>query len=282
MLEKWNVSQQEKGMLISIHRVSWSDGATKAEWPKGKRKPQPRLTMTSRLLYFSYSSPPQNQNNVWQRLKANSISVCFSRWKQYSRGLWVSSCFTFNCKVLIKRVGNLGVRLLRDGWKLCDWTQRGAGLKLHSSKTVLCLGLSFKRDNVRIALVLQKVRLALKKGWSSPSSWHCQYSLLPKPNPVIASAGGGRLDSTDRVRPAALGHHPRTLPCMTNPPRAKESWGRAKTKVKATLCGLVNFFSTEVNNWLFNPEADTHTRSSKLLSPSWIKLPENPWTAKMT
>ena len=117
----------------------------------------------SRLLDISYSSPPQSQNNVWQRLKANSISACFSRWKQYSHGLWVSSSFTFNCKVLIKRVGNLGVRLLRDCWKLRNWTQRGTGLKCHSSKTVLRSGPFFERDNVRIALLLQWVRLALKK-----------------------------------------------------------------------------------------------------------------------
>lgn len=117
----------------------------------------------STLLYISYSSPPQKRNSVWQRLKANSISACFSRWKQYSHGLWVSSSFTFNCKVLIKRVGNLGVRLLRDCWKLRNWTQRGTGLKHHSSKTLLRLGPFFKRDNVRIALLPQRVRLALKK-----------------------------------------------------------------------------------------------------------------------
>lgn len=233
MLEKWNVSQQEKGMLISIHRVSWSDGATKAEWPKGKPKPQPRLTMMSRLLYFSYSSPPQNQNNVWQRLKANSISVWFSRWKQYSRGLWVSSRFTFNCKVLIKRVGNLGVRLLRDGWKLRNWTQRGAGLKRHSSKTVLCLGLFFKRDNVRIALDPAKSEACLKKRMIITIFLALPILSAPQAEP----RDGGRLDSTDHVRPAALGHHPRTLPCGTNPPRAKESWGRAKSQSNVVWTG---------------------------------------------
>lgn len=233
MLEKWNVSQQGKGMLISIHRMSWSDGATKAEWPKGKPKPQPHPTMMSRLLYFSYSSPPQNQNNVWQRLKANSISVCFSWWKQYSRGLWVSSCFTFNCKVLIKRVGNLGVRLLRDGWKLRNWTQRGAGLKRHSSKNRALLRSFLQKGQCQDCLSPAKSEACLKKRMIITIFLALPILSAPQTEP----RDWGRLDSTDRVRPAALGHHLRTLPCVTNPPRAKESWGRAKSQSNVVWTG---------------------------------------------
>lgn len=78
------------------------------------------------------------------------------------------------------------------------------------------------------------------------------------------------------------GHHRRTPPRTTSPPRAEESWGHAEAQAKAWVCGLLNLFSGEVNNWLFNPDTYTHTWSSKLLSPSWIKLPGKPWAAKMT
>lgn len=122
-----------------------------------------------------------------------------------------------------------------------------------------------------------------KKGLSSSSSsssWHWQYSLLPKLNTVVALAGRESLDSAHYVPSATHGHHLHMLPPMSSPSRAEESWGHAK--VKAWLYGLVNSFSGEVNNGHFNPDTDSHTWSSKLLSPSWIKLPGNSWTAKMT
>lgn len=121
-----------------------------------------------------------------------------------------------------------------------------------------------------------------KKGLSSSSSWHWQHSPLPKLNTVIALAGRGRLDSAHYVLSATHGHHLRMLPPMSSPSRAEESWCHAKAKVKAWLYGLVDSFSGEVNNGHFNPDTDSHTWSSKLLSPSWIKLPGNPWTVKMT
>lgn len=201
----------------------------------------------SRLLHISYPSPPQNHSDVWQRLQANSISACFSGWKQYSRGLWVSSSFTFNCKVLIKGVGNLGVGLLRDCRKLCNWTQRSFRLKHHPSKAVLRSGNFLERFNVRIALHLQRVR-------------HCQHSLFPRLNTVIAPTARGKLDGTNCTQPATHRHHLHTLPCTTNPSRAEESCGYAKAKVKAWVCGMVNLFSGEVSNWLFNPDRYTHMK----------------------
>lgn len=230
-----------------------------------------------------HSSPPQNQNNVWQRLKANSISACSSRWKQYSRGLGVSSSFTFNCKVLVKRVGNLGVRLLRDCWKLRNWTQRGTRLKRHSSKTVRHWGPFFKRDNVRSALLLQRVRLALKNQKKMVIILFLALTILSAPKAEhYHGLSSQRKASWHHVRPDAQGHHRCTPPCTTSPPRAEESWGHAEAKAKAWVCGLLNLFSGEINNWLFNPDTHTHTWSTKMLSPSWIKLPGKPWAPKMT
>lgn len=200
------------------------------------------LRMMSRVLCSSSWQTQQCLAKVKSRL-----SFCLLL--QYSRGLGVSSGLTFNGEVLIKGVGNLGVGLLCDGWKLGNWTQRRIGLKHCSSQT----GLPLSGEGQ-----WQECIIAAERGGEEehhlPGRDKDLWSLSLPQGPKKGLAEGQC--------------HPHPPP---NPPRAELGPRQSQSQSQSMGLCLANLFLGEVRTG-FNPATDAHTWRSKLLPPSWIKL----------
>lgn len=161
-------------------------------------------------------------------LRAKS-KLSFCSLLHYSRGLGVSSSFALNCKVLVERVGDLGVRLLCDGWKLRNWTQRGTRLKKTFEQN--CVLLSLKGPVSGLPYSWKGWGLPQKKRWSS-SSWHWQYSAPQSEHCHCLSsqrkAGQHWLCSASRSRAPT---------CLTNPSWPEDSWAMPRQKPKHESVG---------------------------------------------